>query len=191
MLIDAILDWEWKYQLARRLFRESNTIHVTELCGCRKKSEYFDKFKEMFTIVPAILVDRFVHMGVQEWLKENYEASVEVEISKDLGDIVITGSIDAIVEDTVIEIKYTQDVYKSKPYEHHVLQLKLYLWLSGLEKGKLIYISPKKLLEFDVDGRPTDDEVLMLIDTWSSPKYNWECSYCPFNQICPKAVQKR
>ncbi len=191
MLLDAILDWEWKQQLAHRYFTEPNVIHVTELVQCRKKSEFFDKFKEVFTINPPILVGRFVHMGLQEWLKKEYNASVEVEFKKELGNCVVVGQVDAIVRDWIVEIKYAQDVYDNKPYEHHILQVKLYLWLTDFEKGKLIYITPKKLLEFDITEKPTDDEVWMLYDTWKSPMWDWECSYCPFNQICPNAIQER
>lgn len=190
MLIDAMLDWYFDQEEARKIGQWYNSIHVTELCQCRKKAEYFNKYWLHIFPNPAILVGIMLHKGVQQWLREEFSAEVEVEQEKKLGDIIISGSIDAIVNDWVVEIKHTQDVYESQPYEHHVLQVKLYLWLSGLEKGKLVYISPKKLLEFDVTDKPTDDEVLMLYDTWQSPKWHWECNHCPFNQICPKTVLK-
>lgn len=170
--------------------RDENVIWVSELVQCKQKAELSKQFYILDIIEPRFVLGDLVHVGMQEFLGIYYNAETEVEFEKDLENYTISGRVDAIIGDTVIEIKYCSDLYENQPYEHHVQQLKLYLWLTEKEKGKLIYISPKRIVEFDVEGKPSDDEVLMLIDTWKSPRYEWECSYCPFAKICSKAIVK-
>lgn len=191
MIIEKFIDLDIKERYAHSVFRQPNVIWVSELVQCCKKAQYYEKFPELYQMEPRFWLGKIVHMGFQEFLRKEYGAEIEVEYSKELGNIVISGRIDAIVKDWVVEIKYTSDVYKNEPNDHHVKQVQLYLWLTGLEKGKLIYISPKKFMEFDVLEKPSDDEVLMYYDTWKSPRYDWECNYCPFSAICSNAVVRR
>jgi len=171
--------------------RESNVIWVSDLVQCKQKAQFYSQFPQIYQLEPRLWLGKIVHRGFQEFLKETYNAEVEKEFEKSIGVLRIRGRVDAIVSDTVVEIKYASDVYNNEPNEHHVRQLQLYMWLTDLEKGKLIYISPKKLLEFDEQGKPDDDFVLLLYDSWKSPRYEWECSYCPFSAICPYKVERR
>jgi len=91
----------------------------------------------------------------------------------------------------VIEIKYASDIRGNEPYEHHILQLRLYLWLTEYEEGRLIYITPNRLIEFKITEKMTDDEVLMMLDTWQSPEWSWECDYCRFYSICNLGKRRR
>ena len=66
-----------------------------------------------------------------------------------------------------------------------MLQVQLYLWLSGRERGVIIYVTPSKFREFEVYPEFEDDEdVAILVDEWLSPKYDWECNYCEFSSVC-------
>lgn len=191
MIVEKLIELDLKEHYAHTTFRQPNVVYVSELVQCKQKAQFYKKFPEIYQLEPRFFLGKIVHRGLQQFLQEEYNAEIEVEVEKAIDDVILSGRIDAIVNDTVIEIKYVSDVYKNEPNEHHVLQVKIYMWLTELEKGKLIYISPKKLIEFDVVGKATDDEILMLYDTWKSPRYEWECNYCPFACICSKKIERR
>ena len=189
MIIEKFIELDLMEHYEHSVFREPDKIWVSELVQCKQKAYFNAKFPEIYQIEPRFWLGKIVHLGFEKWLEQEYNAKTEVEVEKSIDDITVSGRVDAIVDDTVIEIKYASDVFKNEPYEHHIKQVRLYLWLTDLTNGKLIYISPKKFLEFDVLASASDDEVIMLYDTWSSPRYPWECKYCPFSVICSRAKE--
>ena len=190
-ITEEILLQQWMEQISHYMHKEDNVIWVSDLIRCKKKAELSNKHFYIFKPEPYFVMANLIHIGLQKWLQDNYNFEIEKEFEKKIEEFVIRGRVDAIDSNTVIEIKCTKDVKDNKPYEHHVLQLRLYLWLTGREHGKLIYITPNKLLEFDIHETMDDDEVLLLIDNWKSPRYEWECSYCDFACICNQAVVRR
>jgi len=56
----------------------------------------------------------------------------------------IVGFPDALFPDKVIEIKYAGSDL-SVPHEHHILQLRAYLWLTNLKEGELWYFTPNRM----------------------------------------------
>jgi len=171
--------------------REDNEIWISELVACKYKSFFNQLYSEYLTIEPKLLLGIIVHKGVQEWLREKYGAETEIDFQKELNNYSIKGRVDAIANETIIEIKYASDIKGNEPYEHHILQLRLYLWLTEYEEGRLIYITPNRLIEFKITEKMTDDEVLMLIDGWQSPEWDWECNYCRFYSICNLGKRRR
>jgi len=190
-ITEQMLFNQWLEKLEHYLYKEGNVIWVSQLVRCKRKAEFEEEMFYVYRLEPYFIMANLIHIGLQKWLQDNYSFEIEKEFQKELAEYVIRGRVDAINKDTVIEIKCTKDVRDNKPYEHHVLQLRLYLWLTGREHGKLIYITPNKLLEFDIHETMDDDEVLLLIDNWKSPRYEWECSYCDFACICNQAVVRR
>jgi len=191
MIVERILEVEIKERLEHMQKRDKNEIWVSELIQCKQKAKFTQEFPEIMTIEPRLILGKIVHQGLQKFLEEKFEADIEVECSKEIEEYIIKGRIDALTESRVIEIKYAQDVVGGKPYDHHIEQVKLYMWLTGRMEGILIYITPKRLLEFTIQTPATDDQVLWLIDNWRSPRYDWECKYCSFAVICPYAKNGR
>jgi CRISPR-associated exonuclease Cas4 len=105
---------------------------------------------------------------------------------------VISGMIDIIDPGTKtpIEIKYQTSLQKS-PHEHHILQMRAYLWLLNTKQGEIIYISPEGLKTYAVSEPLTDEEVMALIKEEKTPRWpEWECQYCPYLQFCNKSIVK-
>lgn len=187
MFVEKILEWKYEEQIKKQSLRGENEIWVSELVQCKQKAEYNKKFPFIFTIEPRLILGEIVHEGLEAILMNEFGYDIEVEVYKQLENYTLSGRIDALNNEEVVEIKYAADVKDSRPYEHHVLQLRIYMWLADRERGRLIYITPNKILEFTIENRARTDEILMLIDNWQSPRYEWECKYCQFVRICPKA----
>lgn len=190
-VIQQLLMDSWLETMSHVVTREDNVIWVSELVQCRQKAEFSKQLFFVHGIKPSLVLGSLVHKGLELYLREELNAETEVEFEKEVEEYRIRGKVDAIYKDSVIEIKYARGLKDNKPYEHHINQLRLYLWLTELEKGKLVYITPDKLVEFDFSNPMSDDEVLMLIDSWKSPRYDWECGYCDFNSICPYRIERR
>jgi len=179
--------------------REENTIYVTDLLRCPLKLKYESQFRELTSgdfFIPAGIMGDFVHVGLEDFLKKEFDAKVEVEGIKEVNvegkTIIIKGRADAILEKDgekiIVEIKSSR-ADKGLPFEPHKVQLQIYLWLFGARKGVLIYVTPDRITEFEV-SEPIDESILLrlvreTIEARKAPRYPWECGYCRFNIICP------
>ncbi|MBP1357370.1 MAG: CRISPR-associated protein Cas4, partial [Sulfolobus sp.] len=147
---------------------------------------------------PAAILGDLVHKGLESLnLLSNFEIQSEVETAKiiDLKDrkINVKGRVDILLKNKnneiiIVEIKTARkDI--GLPLQHHILQLRIYLWLFNTKNGILIYITPDRLSEYEVKEPATDDEIRMLLSELLSaskaPKYIWECKYCEYNIVCP------
>jgi CRISPR-associated exonuclease Cas4 len=133
---------------------------------------------------------------VEDALKYRFQNEGENVYIKELktndGSYVISGMIDIIDPETKtpIEIKYQTSLQKS-PHEHHILQMKAYLWLLNAKRGEIIYISPEGIKIYAVSEPLTDEEVKTLIKEEKAPRWpEWECQYCPYQQFCNKSNYK-
>ncbi len=195
---------EYLYKLKlddiKKHVRVENEYYVTDLVRCPLKREYEVKYPELIlrqAYDPVLLMGDIVHMGLESFIeklvKEGYikgKAYIEVEGNKKLGDIVIKGRIDAIIERENgerigIEIKSSRrDI--GLPHQHHILQVKIYNWLFDLDKSVLIYLTPDRIVEYTISERVGEDEVMELLKSTSTPRWDWECQYCIFSILCPK-----
>lgn len=186
--------------------KQSDTIYVTELIACPLKPEYEKQFPELalasIVATPSTILGDIVHKGMREFLtniakEHNATISFEVEAEKQVKTFKIKGRADAILEDngtrTVIEIK-TSRTDKYIPMDHHKQQLRIYMWLFGAQNGKLVYITPDRISEYDITNPASDNEVQKLVEEYINktriPRYQWECTYCPYNVLCPYKVSK-
>jgi len=201
--IDKIFsDMKRKYLESREELRAKHRrkgkilIFVHELCECsnkRKMRQRFPEIERAETYNPRFLVGELI----EEALKKRFKSEGDHVYTKELninGKIyVISGMIDIIDPETKIpiEVKY-QTFIQGKPYEHHILQLKLYLWLIDAERGELLYISPEGIKSYVVQNSLTDKDVVRLIEEEKSPRWpEWECCYCPYQQFCSKSNCER
>ncbi|HIQ03770.1 MAG TPA: CRISPR-associated protein Cas4 [Desulfurococcales archaeon] len=209
MVVDLILSREYKAsnKLTRILYlREYSNfkdrlgemtnprvVYVTDMVSCSQKRYYRLSYPELaFSFEPVLVLGNLVHMGLEKLLEEEgYKVEVEFEkIFKINGvEFRVKGRVDAINSSEVVEIKTTRTDIKI-PLEHHILQLQLYLNLLNREKGILIYITPERISEYQIDREELDVSRILLetIENTVHPRWSWECKYCTYARICPYKV---
>lgn len=189
--------------------KTDDTIYVTDLVKCPARVYYEREHPEIAvasSINPSTLLGDIAHKGLKEYFTAiaqahnasvEYEAEAEKQVSINNTTFKVKGRADAILtvngEKILVEFK-TAKADKGIPYEHHKQQLRLYLWLFNAQKGVLLYITPDRIAEYHVNNPARDDEVARLvaetINKSRNPRYNWECTYCPYAFICPYRPNK-
>ena len=186
--------------------RDVNILWVSDLVRCPLKRLFELKYSEIVqaeTFNPIFIIGDLIHKGIQNYLglaKErsllNYEVQVEVEGQKEVEvngkKVTIRGRLDILIKNNSeligYEIKYSKND-GNIPYEHHKLQILLYKWLFNLNKAYLLYITPERIVEFEINESLNDGDILKLVkDTLNlrkTPRYSWECGYCPYSVLCP------
>ena len=186
--------------------KEENMLYVTDLVRCPLIPKYEQEYQDLAifsTLNAATILGNFVHAGLEQFLKSHFtDVQTEVELEKDLiieGKVIkIKGRADAIMtfngEKIVIEIKSGR-TDKGIPYEHHLTQLKTYLWMTGIKKGLLVYITSDRIAEYQVNEPLDEAELLRLVEETlkksKTPRYPWECKYCVYSKICPIPQQSQ
>ena len=189
MITEIVISWRLK-ELEKH---ERDGIWATDLVRCPLKREFEEKYPELYratVFTPNTILGSLVHLGLENLLSSELNAEIEVKAEKQIGEYKIIGRIDAIIGKVGIEIK-TSRADIEIPYEHHILQAKIYNWLYDLEKTVLVYVTPERFAEYPIEDRLTEDEILRLIVDKKAPRYEWECRYCHFAVICPNKVRKR
>ncbi|BDC00171.1 CRISPR-associated protein Cas4 [Saccharolobus caldissimus] len=179
--------------------KDQNTLYVTDLVRCPRKVKYESEYKELAInqiYEPFTLLGDLVHMGLEGLLKDRFNAEIEVEKEKEVQALgkpyKIKGKADAIITDKgekiVIEIKSSRSD-RGIPHLHHKLQLQIYLWLFEVKRGILVYITPDRITEYEINEAMDDSTIIRLVEDTitlrSSPRFEWECKYCIFSVLCP------
>ncbi len=197
--------YSWRMDEARKRLEEKldNEIYVTDLIYCPLKYKYQKIYRELALGVafnPVALYGEIIHQGLERLLSilfgvDNIRVEVEykktIYLNLDNNTYIIKGRVDAVVGDYVIEIKSSSSD-KNLPYEHHIIQTKIYLWLSNLNKALIIYITPNRIVEYQVEGAISDRELIGLVENiitcQQTPRYPWECRYCTYSILCPSKI---
>ncbi len=192
MILEIISDWRLREFEEHKKLRESGGIEVTDLIRCPLKRGFEEKYPELYkasAYTPATILGSLVHLGLEKILSNELNAEIEIKHERNIGEYKIVGRIDAKLGKVGIEIKFSRADFEI-PYEHHILQVKIYNWLFDLEKTVLIYITPDRVTEFIVDEKMEEEEIVRLIVDKTAPRYDWECRYCFFSVLCPNKKRK-
>ena len=170
--------------------------YVSDLIYCSWKRYFRLRFPYLtFTFEPIAVMGELVHRGLQNLLVEKgfqpeYEVSKKLWVNNE--EVVVKGRIDAYKPGELVEIKTSRGSTDSLPYPHHLLQVKLYMELTSVDKATLIYVSSDKIIEYEVKR---DEPVLekLLNETMNlavAPRWDWECRSCVFSKLCPRRISK-
>ncbi len=175
--------------------KRRDIIYVTDLVYCPKKRDFRIKFPELsFSFDPHLITGEMIHRGLQEILeKKGYEIEKEIEEKIEVNGetITIKGRIDAYSPNHIIEIK-TGRTGQNLPHEHHILQLKLYMSITGVKKGTLLYLTSDRMVEYKFELGKSEDIltniVIEFLKKTRVPRWEWECKLCPYNKLCSERL---
>jgi CRISPR/Cas system-associated exonuclease Cas4 (RecB family) len=184
---------EDRERLREKLAKEGKKLlFVHELCECTEKRKMRLRFPDIERATaynPRFALGQLVEEALKHRFQNEGENIYMKELKMNDGSYVISGMIDIIDLETKtpIEIKYQTSLQKS-PQEHHILQVKAYLWLLNTKQGEIVYVSPEGIKTYIVSEPLTDEEVKALIKDGKAPRWiEWECFYCPYQQFCNKS----
>jgi CRISPR-associated exonuclease Cas4 len=195
---------ERRYRVEREAYRRElqekyklPVIFVHELLQCPLKQDFAQKFPEIE--MASLYNSRFVVGWLIEEAVKKLTGAKELKCHKAVetqnGRYVVAGTADAFLEkeDTVIEVKYLTGMFGA-PHEHHILQLQLYLYLSGKKRGELWMFSPEGTLFQPVEPA-SEQQVAELVESHvarnPAPKWaDWECNLCLYEEWCGSSLRK-
>ncbi|MGC8773503.1 MAG: CRISPR-associated protein Cas4 [Conexivisphaera sp.] len=148
---------------------------------------------------------RAVHGALEEALSAapgmGIVVEVEVPATLRLGDIVLSGRADALLEypegrRVVVELKTTSMV-PNEPFREHRLQLHFYMRALGAREGVLVYVSrtsgARRYFREEYDPSLADELVsrALLLHEYlrrsvppPTEASEWECGICEYRDVC-------
>lgn len=177
-----------------------NAVYAYELTTCQRKIEYRDRFSDAAMLDRQrwpLLKGEAVDDLINNILEEDYitDGSMDFKIPETEGIKFIRCRPDVLAlrepGNIPIEIKTTKSL-RYGASKHHAIQANVYAQCWDAPFALLFYFSPDGRKYYRI-GRDMDVNIPQLIrEMDASPRWDWECSYCPFSHLCPfKKVEKK
>jgi len=191
--------WEEDHQ---RNVSSPNTIYVTEVCQCLLRSWFNRTLKAPPSDNKVVLM---VMGDSAHYIMKDYFPLGEGERTSEKlidGTIRVIGRADRVLEDVVIEFKTVSRIPES-PYNVHVNQVQLYMWLFDKNRALLTYVSRASgdIKTFEI---LRDDEIIskliekirMFADCLRDGKIpeaeeNPLCTFCEYRELCTSYREKK
>jgi CRISPR/Cas system-associated exonuclease Cas4 (RecB family) len=132
--------------------------------------------------------------AIPQWLLEADDVEVRVEKEIPNTDIIVTGYIDAIVGDMIVDIKGVTKMKNELPPTYQI-QAQIYMYASGKPKASFLMLGPKgDVAEFRIERMPHEAVAEMLEyfvrsmeQTYKPPTglTNFACGKCAYQYACP------
>ncbi|RLE56115.1 MAG: hypothetical protein DRJ40_06870 [Thermoprotei archaeon] len=162
-------------------------LAVYELCGCKQRATFNRTLPHIVianSIKPINIVSEAIHEGLESILgysEKVFSKTIDVGGTR----YTIYAQPDYFDGEVLIDFKFTTAPLETLPKERHIMQVKLYKWVTGAKKAYILYLSPRGIREVEVTEEFTDEDVRKLIESWSSPRDPRECGECPYKYFCP------
>jgi len=185
--------------VVRREYEYSDDrLHVTELCGCLRKTY----FRRRQPIEKSPEQQWYLYRGLifdELWTSLFPRSQLRVTHRVKNGPTIV-GRIDFVYNGKLYELKTINTVkYLDSPYPHHIKQVRFYAFCENLKQAVLLYLAFDGHKVFEVDC--ADEEVLPVVEEiekkalilYEALKRNtppepynetWECRYCEFSTVC-------
>jgi len=187
---------KFKYDIQREQWlkekglEEEDVLWVHEIFRCRLKNtleKQFPMLADSLWLHSPIILGELIDIAVKDLAASVNDKIVSKPVFTNDKMLTIAGMPDIINEKskTIIEIKYAGGAIK-EPLQHHLLQVKTYLWLTDYNYAELWYFTHKGCSSFTVSEAITEDDLIAAITGNGIPAFpEWECKYCIYKGICP------
>jgi CRISPR/Cas system-associated exonuclease Cas4 (RecB family) len=197
--------------------------YPSEIGTCIRKVWYSYKFP--MDVKPDLLkifeVGNILHDFVVEVLKSEKNPDVELlksefSFQEAVDDFIISGRVDNLIllrmsgKSVLVEVKSTGNIdFVNEPSPSHVMQLQLYMHVTGVHNGILLYVDKRnlqsKVFTIDYNDREAAEIIdrfkklhsHMATDTMPEPEARensglklWMCRYCEYRERCYEATLK-
>jgi CRISPR/Cas system-associated exonuclease Cas4 (RecB family) len=132
--------------------------------------------------------------AIPKWLLNADQVEVKVEKEIPNTDIVITGYIDAIVGDKVVDLKAVNKMKPELPPTYQI-QGQIYMYAYDKPMASFVMIGPKgEVVEYEINRLP-DETIGQMLEYFAysmaqgyrppSGLTNFACNKCAFQHVCP------
>ncbi len=200
-LVTRRIERDILHRLLEGVDRDERVVYVTELVGCTLKPRLRRLAPMLAATVsfePPVLIGSLVHAAVERIARsESSNVETEVEVSREVNGVLVKGRVDLLMRrddgsiEEIVELKFTRRA-PQQPKPHHVMQVRVYAEMLGCEDCRLYvaYLAPDRLAVYEVRrlNEPLLEPLVRdYLENTYAPRWDWECRYCPFRRICPKA----
>jgi CRISPR/Cas system-associated exonuclease Cas4 (RecB family) len=194
------------YDLKQRGFKE---IYVTEIIGCQRKAWFRIFYNANPLPTPPMLLGKLLHIAMQNILNSNNyfkNCKFEVECSSDLGNgWKLKGRADVVLDDAVLEFKFTKSPQFNKARDMYYIQTSIYCTLLEKPQGFLIMIDKNKFVIDVIRVEPSKElfdesikraqKIIEAVESKTipqdeSPRYPFECDHCEWKIFCKDNKEK-
>jgi CRISPR/Cas system-associated exonuclease Cas4 (RecB family) len=196
--------------------KEIGRYYPSEIGMCLRKVWYSYKQprETAVDLTKVFEVGNLLHDFMAEVLRS--ERNPEVELLKselpvklDMKDFLISGRIDDLLlvkesgKEVLVEVKSTKSlVYTDSPKSHNVMQLQLYMHMTGVHNGVLLYVQKDNLQAKSFDIPYSAKEAAEALERFrrlhsfltkdempepeakQDKEKKWMCSYCDWREEC-------
>jgi CRISPR/Cas system-associated exonuclease Cas4 (RecB family) len=190
--------------------REDNTIHVSDLTSCMRRSFFNIYFNAQPKPTPAMLQGKLFHVALEKVLKSDdsfADAEFEVECSYSLENgWKLKGRADVVTSEAVYEFKFTKGTKYNQASTMYFAQLSAYLKMIQKPRGYLVLVDREtfdvqvlEVSEIDDLWNTVLQDANILIDhlqrgsipIYKSPLFSWECQHCAWSIVCSNLREVR
>lgn len=175
-------------------------VYVTDVTQCLLRSWYQRTFGEPPSdekVVILVLGD-----DVHYILNESFPIGEGEKTAERMYEGVrVRGRADRLLSTSVVEFK-TVNIIPKEPYDHHVAQVQLYLWLFDKQYAFIVYVSKKdgRVRAFKVER--DENAIKALLEraaklskhlregTKPEPEPGWLCKYCEYSAVCSATARE-
>jgi len=199
------------YNMFRRIVSEhyripsDNEIHVHEIVQCMRKSYYERKYgssdynhlsdKKCVILGLGLLTHEKLEELFSQMFNAKCEKTYEREVKVNGLTFKVIGTVDVIYDHTLIDLK-TVNKIPDEPYDHHYLQLQMYMWLTGLHEAYIVYICKRDGTVKIYQVIRSDKVIKQLMerlhyyatcvssDIVPKAEHSYLCKYCEYSLEC-------